>query len=64
MEGKCIRWIADRKFGFLVCDELEQNVFVHSSNIENASSLSLGDKVTFEVQETPKGKRAVHVRLV
>jgi CspA family cold shock protein len=55
----------DKGFGFIAPDEGGADVFVHVSELENTglSSLSMGQKVTFEVERHQRsGKlRAVNV---
>jgi CspA family cold shock protein len=58
-----VKWFNDSKgFGFL-SREGGQDVFVHHSDIraEGFKTLSEGDKVTFEVVDSPKGPRAANV---
>jgi CspA family cold shock protein len=61
-----VKWFNDAKgFGFL-SREGGQDVFVHHSDIraEGFKTLSEGDKVTFEVVDSPKGPRAANVTAV
>jgi len=63
MASGTVKWFNDSKgFGFLASDE-GGDVFVHYSEIkeEGYKSLNEGDSVTFEVEEGPKGPRAVNV---
>jgi CspA family cold shock protein len=58
-----VKWFNDAKgFGFL-SQEGGPDVFVHHSEIqgEGFKTLSEGDKVSFEVVESPKGPRAANV---
>jgi len=58
-----VKWFNDSKgFGFL-SQEGGPDVFVHHSEIraEGFKTLSEGDKVSFEVTESPKGPRAANV---
>ena len=59
--GTVAKWIGDRGFGFIKCEDGKE-VFVHNSDIEGKSSLSEGEKVEFEVTEGDKGPRAVKVK--
>jgi CspA family cold shock protein len=60
-----VKWFNDSKgFGFL-SHEGGPDVFVHHSEIrsEGFRSLNEGDKVQFEIQQSPKGPRAANVTL-
>ena len=59
--GTVAKWIGDRGFGFIKCEDGKE-VFVHNSDIEGKSILSEGEKVEFEVTEGDKGLRAVKVK--
>jgi cold shock protein len=52
-------------FGFLA-HEGGRDVFVHHSEIRTpgVSSLDVGEKVSFEIVEGPKGRRAANVTVV
>jgi CspA family cold shock protein len=61
-----VKWFNDAKgFGFL-SREGGPDVFVHHSDIhaEGFRSLSEGDKVRFDVTDSPKGPRATNVARV
>ena len=49
-------------FGFIVPDDGERDVFVHANGI--IDEIKEGDKVTFEIEESPKGLNAINVRVV
>ncbi len=51
-------------FGFITPEEGGKDVFVHISAVERAGMRSLveGQKVAFEVQNDPKGVKAVNIR--
>ena len=59
--GTVAKWIGDRGFGFIKCEDGKE-IFVHNSDIQGKSSLSEGEKVEFEVTEGDKGPRAVKVK--
>ena len=62
-----IKWFNDAKgFGFVTPDDGSKDVFVHFSSIqgEGFKSLTEGDKIEFEVQESDKGPKAANVRKV
>jgi cold shock protein len=58
-----VKWFNDSKgFGFLASDDGE-DVFVHHTSISGTGfkSLTEGQAVTFDVEKTPKGLRAINV---
>lgn len=62
LNGK-VKWFNEAKgFGFLVSEDGKE-VFVHFSAIkgEGFRSLAEGDEVTFEIEDSPKGPRAINV---
>ncbi|KJS30989.1 MAG: cold-shock protein [Desulfatitalea sp. BRH_c12] len=63
MSNGTVKWFNESKgFGFIQ-QEAGPDVFVHHSgiNAQGFKSLSEGDKVTFDVQQGPKGPSAVNV---
>jgi len=61
-----VKWFNESKgFGFL-SQEGGPDVFVHHSEIraEGFRTLNEGDKVQFEITQSPKGPRAANVTLV
>jgi cold shock protein len=61
-----VKWFNESKgFGFL-SHEGGPDVFVHHSEIkaEGYRTLNEGDKVQFEITQSPKGPRASNVTLV
>jgi CspA family cold shock protein len=61
-----VKWFNESKgFGFL-SHEGGPDVFVHHSEIraEGFRTLNEGDKVQFEITQSPKGPRASNVTLV
>ena len=61
--GTVAKWIGDRGFGFIKCEDGKE-VFVHNSDIQGKSSLIEGEKVEFEVTQGDKGPRAAKVKPV
>lgn len=64
-EGTIAR-LTDRGFGFIKREGEEKDLFFHSKELKNVqyNDLREGDKVTFEVAESPKGPNAVNVNRV
>lgn len=61
--GQVKRVIADRGFGFIQCGTKEY--FFHTSQCVTAfDTLQMGDNVKFEVENSPKGPRAIDVEKI
>jgi|AntAceMinimDraft_4_1070372.scaffolds.fasta_scaffold00255_3 cold shock protein len=60
-----IKRLMDKGYGFIASDELDKDVFFHSSELVEVefNDLREGTAVTFEVKETDKGMNAVQVSL-
>ena len=57
MQGS-VKWFSDKLgYGFIVCEDLDEEVFVHFSEIQmdGYKSLKEGDKVSFDF-DTEEGK--------
>jgi CspA family cold shock protein len=56
----------DKGFGFIKRDGEERDLFFHSNELKNVTfdELNEGDKVTFDVGDSPKGPNAVNVNRV
>ena len=48
-------------FGFITPDDGSKDVFVHKNDLD--VEINEGDKVTYEVEEGPKGLNAVNVSM-
>jgi cold shock protein len=67
METGTVKTVTDRGFGFISQENAEKDIFFHENSLEGelaTRKLKVGDKVTFDVEQTPKGPSAVHIKLV
>jgi CspA family cold shock protein len=66
MQEGTIARLTDKGFGFIKRDGAEKDLFFHSNELVGVSfdELREGDKVTFEVADSPKGPNAVKVSRV
>ena len=64
VEGTVKTFDIGKGFGFITQDGVTKEVFVHQEAItgEGNRTLSVGDRVSFELTEGPKGPRAASVR--
>lgn len=51
-----------KRFGFIVPDEGDKDIFVHQSGL--VDQVAEGDKVSYEVEDGEKGPSAVNVKKV
>jgi CspA family cold shock protein len=61
-----VKWFNESKgFGFITPDDGSKDVFVHFSSIasEGFRTLAEGQKVTFNVEDGPKGPQATNVQV-
>lgn len=59
-----VKWFNDSKgFGFITQDDGGDDVFAHFSAIQGGGfkSLAEGQKVTYEVEQGPKGLQAANI---
>jgi CspA family cold shock protein len=54
----------DKGFGFITADGQEKDLFFHSNSLVGVTfnEINEGDQVTFDVEDSPKGKNAVNVQ--
>ena len=65
-EGQ-VKWFNEQKgYGFIQRDDGEKDIFVHFSGIEGDGFriLKEGQKVSFEVEDSPKGPKAKNVKVI
>ncbi len=63
MQTGTIARLTDRGFGFIKVEGQEKDLFFHSNELTNVKfdELREGDKVTFEITDSPKGPNATKV---
>jgi len=49
-------------FGFIIPDDDSKDVFVHQNGL--IDDIDEGDKVSYEIEETPKGLSAINVKKI
>ena len=62
MEGT-IKNLTDKGFGFIAVEGEEKDLFFHKNEVKGATfeELKVGDKVSFEKADSPKGPNAINV---
>lgn len=61
--GTVKRWMDRSGYGFITTED-GKDVFVHNSDIQGKHSLKVGEKVEFEIKESPRGPRASNVKSI
>ena len=63
MEGTIKNLVQDKNFGFISVEGMEKDLFFHANELKDVtfSELKVGDKVSFEQADSPKGPNAVNV---
>ena len=62
--GKVKKVISDRGFGFITADDAKE-YFFHRDGLDSTldfDRLVGGEKVEFEIEQSPRGPRATHVK--
>jgi CspA family cold shock protein len=62
-----VKWFSDEKgYGFITPDEAGKDLFVHHSAIAGNGfrSLAEGAKVSYDIEQSPKGPAAANVRVL
>jgi cold shock protein len=61
--GTIKKLVSDRGFGFIASEDGTEYFFHRSGALDDFDALRGGEKVTFEIEPSPKGPRAGKVRL-
>ncbi len=66
MQEGTIARLMEKGFGFIKIDGQEKDLFFHSNELVGTTfdQLREGNKVTFEIAESPKGPNAIKVSMV
>ena len=67
MEQGTVKTVTDKGYGFITKEGSDKDVFFHENSLEGdlaVRKLKVGDVVTFEVEETPKGINAITIKLL
>ena len=62
-----VKTVTDKGYGFISIEGEEKDVFFHENSLTGELAerkLRVGDKVSFDVEETPKGLNAVNISLI
>ena len=65
MTGTIKTLITDKNFGFITPEDGAKDLFFHATSLNGVefTALKQGDKVSFDVEQSEKGPRAVNVTL-
>ena len=63
MEGTIKTIVSDKGFGFITVEGEEKDLFFHRNEVKGVTfeELKVGDRVSFEKADSPKGPNAVNV---
>ena len=62
--GTIKKLVLDRGFGFIAAEDGKEYFFHRSGSEGDFDSLQGGEKVSFEIESSPKGPRANRVRVL
>ena len=64
-KGEVSKFFGSKSYGFIKCDEVNDSIFFHISNFrDDISYIQSGVKVSFHLEETPKGYSATNIKLI
>lgn len=63
MDGTVKVWKSDKGYGFVAADD-GPDVFLHITALDGQGEPNIGQRVSFDVLDTEKGKRALNARLM
>ena len=63
MEGTIKNLVADKNFGFISVEGEQKDLFFHANELKDVTFLELkiGDRVSFDKADSPKGPNAINV---
>ncbi|OGG55107.1 cold-shock protein [Candidatus Kaiserbacteria bacterium RIFCSPHIGHO2_02_FULL_49_11] len=66
MQQGTISRLMDKGYGFIKQEGAEKDLFFHVSSVQGVAfnDLKEGDPVSFEIEESPKGPRAINITRV
>jgi CspA family cold shock protein len=67
MKEGVVKNVSDRGFGFISVEGSDKDVYYHEKTLTGdlaERKLKVGDKVTFEVEQTERGLNAKNIKLV
>ena len=67
MEKGTVKTVTDKGFGFITREGSDKDIFYHENSLEGdlaTRKLKVGDVVSYDVEETPKGLNATNITLI
>lgn len=62
-EGKVVKYNRERGFGFILDFNTNNNLFFHISNFP-FNEARIGQKVKYEIANSPKGQNAINIKVI
>ena len=62
-----VKTVTDRGFGFITIEGSSKDVFFHEKSLTGELAirkLKVGDNVSFEIADSPKGQNATNIQLI